>query len=302
MVAEEKNITHAAERLNMSQPPLSNQLRNLEEELGTRLFVRGKRRLQLTDAGQLLYRRAVQLLELADKTREDIGALQNGLNGKIRLALVEGRAPFLVSRWISGFREEYPNVRYHLWNGSSDDVLDHLNRGLADLAVLAAPYDAEHLEGFVVGRESWVAMIPVDHPLAEQEGDSIPLESLANERLIIPNRPSRVEAIHDWFGEAGLEPQVLCELANYLDAVALVECGAGIAIYPQTTYTPNALVVTKVIRPERQIAYVLAWPKHQRRSPLAEQFVEFVRDTMEEQRLFPIPIREHFPPEDTPCL
>ena len=90
-VAEELNITRAAERLNMSQPPLSKQIINLEEELGVRLFTRGKRHLSLTDAGIVFYRRAKQILDLCDMSKEEISSLE-GLSGTIHISLVEGRA------------------------------------------------------------------------------------------------------------------------------------------------------------------------------------------------------------------
>lgn len=98
VVAQELNITRAAEKLNMSQPPLSNQIKALEEELGVTLFIRGKRHLQLTEAGSLLLRRANQVLELTDKTRQELREMQDGLSGTISIGMVEGRAPFLVSR------------------------------------------------------------------------------------------------------------------------------------------------------------------------------------------------------------
>ena len=169
-VAQELNFTRAAEKLQMSQPPLSSQIKALEEELGVQLFIRGKRRLTLTEAGTLLLQRAVQMMELSEKTRRDLSSLGNELSGTICLGMVEGRAPYLAARWIAGFQEEYPLVRYELWNGSSDDVLDQLHRGLADLAVIAAPYDIEHLDGFSVGREPWVAIISRSHPLAAVPG------------------------------------------------------------------------------------------------------------------------------------
>ena len=108
-VAEELNITRAAEKLNMSQPPLSNQMKSLEEELGTQLFIRGKRHLTMTEAGTVLYRRALQLLELSEQTQEEIRSL-DGLAGKLNIGLIEGRAPYLLARWISGFRMEFPQV------------------------------------------------------------------------------------------------------------------------------------------------------------------------------------------------
>lgn len=307
VVAQELNITRAAEKLNMSQPPLSNQLKALEEELGVTLLIRGKRHLQLTEAGNLLLRRANQILELADKTRQELADLKDGLSGTISIGIVEGRAPFLVSRWISGFREEFPRIQYSLWNGSSDDVLDRLYRGLVDIAVIAAPYDTEHLEGFQVGREPWVAIIPAGHPLAKVEGKQISLFSLAGEPLIVPSRKSRVDAIRKWFREIGEEPNIICEMSNYLDAVALSERGVGISIFPQTTYTPNALLVTKVITDsERQVEYVLVHSRELLPSPLINEFLNYVHDSIEEDSRKPlhvlIPEYEYIPPENTKFL
>ena len=281
VVAQELNITRAAEKLNMSQPPLSNQIKALEEELGVQLFIRGKRRLELTEEGGLLLRRAVQIQELADKTRQEIASLREGMTGVIYLSMVEGRAPFLAARWIAGFREEFPLVRYNLWNGSSDDVLDRLHKGLADLAVIPAPYDTEHLEGFPVGREPWIAMLHPDHPLAQPIGDTIPLSSLVGEPLIVPSRKSRVDAIRRWFGEVGAEPHILCEMSNYMDAAALTSQGVGISIFPQTVDVSNGLVVSKVvIQPSRQVEYILVWNRGQPPSGLTREFIHFVQENL----------------------
>ena len=281
VVAQELNITRAAEKLNMSQPPLSNQIKALEEELGVQLFIRGKRHLELTEEGGLLLRRAVQIQELADKTRQEIPSLREGMTGVIYLSMVEGRAPFLAARWIAGFREEFPLVRYNLWNGSSDDVLDRLHKGLADLAVIAAPYDTEHLEGFPVGREPWIAMLHPDHPLAQTVGDTIPLSSLVGEPLIVPSRKSRVDAIRRWFGEVGAEPHILCEMSNYMDAAALTSQGVGISIFPQTVDVSNGLVVSKVvIQPSRQVEYILVWNRGQPPSGLTREFIHFVQENL----------------------
>ncbi len=284
VVARELNITRAAEKLNMSQPPLSNQIKALEGELGVQLFIRGKRHLELTEEGALLLRRAVQMQELADKTQQEIASLREGMTGTVYLSMVEGRAPFLAAQWIAGFREEFPLVRYNLWNGSSDDVLDRLRKGLADLAVIAAPYDSEHLEGFPVGREPWAAMLHPDHPLAKEPGD-IPLSSLVGEPLIVPSRKSRVEAIRRWFGEIGAEPQILCEMSNYMDAVALTSQGVGVSIFPQTVEVSNGLVVSKAVtRPARQAEYILVWNKGQAPTGLTREFIHYVQDCLEERQ------------------
>lgn len=304
--AEELNITRAAERLNMSQPPLSNQIKALETELGTTLFIRGKRHLKLTEAGSLLYRRAVQLLELAEQTQQEIRSL-DGLSGTIHVSVVDGRAPFLLARWIAGFRAEFPEVKFRLWNGSGDEVFERLDRGLANVAVVAAPYDRESFEGFPVSREPWVAMIPAQHPLARTEGAFLPLRSLVGEPLITPSRSSRVSAIRKWFEEIGAEPNIVCEMSNYLDAVALAEQAVGICIFPQTTYTPNRMLVKKVIvDSERQVEYLLVWARKQRRSELVEEFINFVRDSLQEEKEhrqpYHMPDYEYFPPVDTKYL
>ncbi len=285
VVARELNITRAAEKLNMSQPPLSNQIKALEEELGVQLFIRGKRHLELTEEGALLLRRAVQMQELADKTRQEIASLREGMTGTIYLSMVEGRAPFLAAQWIAGFQEEFPLVRYNLWNGSSDDVLDRLHKGLADLAVIAAPYDTEHLEGFSVGQEPWAAMLHPDHPLAKEPGEAIPLSCLVGEPLIVPSRKSRIESIRRWFGEIRAEPRILCEMSNYMDAVALTSQGVGVSIFPQTVGVSNGLVVSKVVsQPARQAEYILVWNKGQAPSGLTREFIRYVQDYLEERQ------------------
>ena len=306
VVAEELNITRAAERLNMSQPPLSSQIKGLEDELGVQLFIRGKRHLTMTEAGALLYRRAKQLLELSEQTRQEIRSM-DGLSGDLNISLVEGRAPYLLARWIAGFRSEYPQVGVHLWNGSGDEVMERLHRGLADLALVAAPYNPELLEGFTVGREPWVAMMSKDHPLAQEDGDSLPLVKLVGQPLFVPNRRTRAESLRDWFGELGEEPTIAGDLSNYIDAVALAEQNAGICIYPMTTYNESDLVVKKIIiESARQVEYVLVWPRSSRRSELAEEFINFVQDCLEAERRgtqsYRMPEKEFLPPEDTKFL
>ena len=305
-VAEELSFTRAAERLGMSQPPLSSQIKGLEEELGVTLFLRGRRGLKLTEAGSLLYRRAKQLLELSEQTRQEILSL-DGLSGDLRISLVEDRAPYLLARWLAGFRLEYPQVRVHLWNGSGDEVMERLNRGLADLALVAAPYNPEQLDGFFVGREPWVAILSREHPLAREAGPFLPLRKLVGQPLFIPNRRSRAASLRAWFEELGEEPRIAGDLSNYIDAVALAEQNAGICIYPMSTYTENPLVVKKIITESaRQVGYALVWKRSERQPELAREFINFVQDCMEEERRgtqpYRLPPEEFLPPEDTPYL
>ena len=267
VVAEELNITRASERLNMSQPPLSVQIKGLEEELGVQLFIRGKRHLTITDAGTLLYRRARQILELSDQTQQELMSME-GLSGDLNISLVEGRAPYLLARWISGFRSEFPRVAIHLWNGSG---------------------------------------MSKDHPLAAEEGQFLPLRRLVGQPLYIPSRRSRLDSIRAWFEELGEEPTIAGDLSNYIDAVALSEQNAGICIYPMTTYNVSDLIVTKIITESaRQVEYALVWKRNDRQTELQQEFINYVQDCMEEERRgtqpYIMPEREYFPPEDTKYL
>ena len=124
VVAEELNITRASKILMMSQPPLSNQIKNLEEELGVKLFIRGKRRLKLTEEGNFLYLKSKDILGLVDQTKSEIFNMNHGLRGTISIGLVEGLAPDIAATWISESMKEYPYVRFRVIDGNSDDLIE----------------------------------------------------------------------------------------------------------------------------------------------------------------------------------
>ena len=277
VVAEELNFTRAAQRLCMSQPPLSNQIKALEEELGTPLFLRGGRTLQLTEAGKVLYRRAAQLLDLAERTQEEVSSLAMGLSGTLCLGSVAGLAPFLAARWLSGFREEYPLVRFEIVNGSSDDIIDQILRGHIELGLIAAPYDDEHLEGIPVGDEPWCAIMSERNPLAAEPDTPLPLKELAGKPLIVPHRRSRVDEIRSWFRQAGAEPVIIGEHSNYVDVLAMAQADVGISIFPQTA--PRAMpgiVCRRIVEPSHQARYLLVRKRNASISELSQTFLDFV--------------------------
>lgn len=284
VVAEELNFTRAAKRLCMSQPPLSNQIKALEEELGTPLFLRGGRTLQLTEAGKVLYRRASQLLDLAERTQEEVSSLAMGLSGTLCLGSVAGLAPFLAARWLAGFREEYPLVRFEIVNGSSDDIIDQIQRGYIELGLIAAPYDDEHLEGIPVGDEPWCAIMSRRNPLAAEPEKPLPLKELAGQPLIVPHRRSRVDEIRSWFQQAGAEPTIIGEHSNYVDVLAMASADVGISIFPQTApETMPGIVCRRIVEPSHQARYLLVRKRNTSISELSQAFLDFVTDDLQEQ-------------------
>lgn len=284
--ARELNITRAAENLHIAQPPLSRQIHQLEEELGVELFERKKKKLQLTEVGQLLLHRGDQIVTLVEKTEDEIRAFGKGVTGTLYLGTVEGSAPKMISRWVAEFSWRYPEVQYNLWNGSSDDVISRLSKGLCDLAVIAAPYDTERWEGIPVGSEPWAALIPHDHPLAKASGDFVSLSDLAGEPLIIPSRKSRAKEIRGWFEKIKEEPKILCEISNYMNAFALVKAKVGIAIFPATMdfgMTHTQVVTKTIVNPGHQADYVLVWDKNRSLEGLAEKFLGCVQELQEKE-------------------
>ena len=197
-VAEELNITRAAEKLHISQPPLSAQIKSLETELDTVLFFRGKRRLKLTESGQLLYRRAKEIIKLTDKTKSEILSLGEGMRGTIAIGLVEGMAPDIAAEWFAGFRAIHPNVRFRILDGSTDDLLEKLRTGLISLAVITSPCDNSLLHSFHVGEEKMAALMNRHHPLAQDNGRKVRVADLVGENLIVPSRKALIETIYRW--------------------------------------------------------------------------------------------------------
>ncbi len=278
-VAEELNISRAAKKLNMSQPPLSLQMKNLEQELGTRLFIRGKRQLQLTEAGQLLYRRSKELLNLSDKAKDEIISMNSGMTGTISLGLVEGMAPDFAGSWFCGFRETYPNVRFRILDGNSDDLIEKMRSGTISLAVITAPYDSTLLNAFPVGTGEMRALMSREHPLASDPSPCVTLEQLKDMPLIVPSRRATIDMIRRWFREVHSEPKIVCEMDSYLDAAALAVRGMGISIFPTTDYVLNSSLVSKQIAGEgRHVDYLFVWKKGNPLPTAEEKFIDYVKE------------------------
>lgn len=283
-VVEEGSFTKAAEMLCIAQPPLSRQIRDLEEELNTKLFVRKARGLALTESGERFLQYARRIKQLSDQSVEDIINMKDGLTGRLYLATVEGRAPELLATWISDFKKDNPLVEYEVWNGNSDDVIKRVHSGLNEIGIITLPYDEEGLDGRLIYKEPWVAIIPKDHPLSKTKEDFIELEKLAPYDLIIPSRRSRRKEIENWFAPLGLEPKIVCRIAHMLNAYELTAKGLGIAIYPASAakYVSTDVVVKRITKPSVYASYVLVRSNTKDLSMAARQFWDCVCARYEE--------------------
>lgn len=281
-VCEEMNFTKAAEKLLIAQPPLSRQIKDLEEELGTPLFVREHHALSLTEEGVMFRQYAERILSLSEKSIQEIKMMNTGLQGTLYIAGVEGKAPHIISSWISEFSKEYPDVEYSLWNGNSDDVNQRVKKGLCDVGVITEPYDPNGIHSISIYEEPWVAMFSENHPLAsicsQSDSDSIQLSMLADFDLIIPSRDSRLREINDWFAPAGKRPRIRARIAHVINAYELCMQNLGVAIFPAAAsdFAPEGVIIKTITDPSVMAKYVCIYSAEHSMSPVARKFVEFI--------------------------
>lgn len=277
-VAQEENITRAAEALHMTQPTLSRQLSQLEEELGARLFERGARHITLTDAGLLLRRRAQELLALAGKTERELAAQGAPLAGEISLGCGVLESVRVLARLMGGFSALNPGVSFELFTGTADEIRERMDRGLTDVGLLLEPVSMDSYEFIRLGvRESWVAVMRPDDPLAAQE--SVTAADLAGRELIMPLREAVKNELASWFGE--LCPSLRIRYTSNIstNAAILAQKGFGIlvVIAGSLPFLDESKLVMRPLSPALSSSSILAWKRGVPLSRAAEGFIEYAR-------------------------
>ncbi|MBT1181934.1 LysR family transcriptional regulator [Bifidobacterium sp. CP2] len=274
-VAEEGNITWAAQLLRISQPTLSRQLKQLEEELGVTLFERGPHAITLTEEGRLLRDRAQTIISLADKTEVDLKRSAGDLSGDITAGCGEvGGMSYLAQR-MAEFRKTHPAVRFHVVSTTADVIQDQLEQGLMDFGLLADPVDTERYEYLRTGiSDHWAAMVPDGHPL--QTRDSLTPSDLVGEPLLLPSREPVRRVVMHWFGS--LAPQAVIAGTCNLPANGAAMAANGLGLYLCLDYGASYPGVRAVpLAPMFESSSVLVWKKQGVSSPAAGAFARFLR-------------------------
>lgn len=199
-VAREENITKAAALLHLTQPTLSRQLMQLEEELGVQLFRRSRYHIELTEDGMLLRRRAQELVDLAEKTTREFTMRETELMGEIAIGAGETRSMSFLSRAMVSFRERYPKVTFRIFSATADDVKERLDTGLLDMGLLTEPVDVgRYAFCRMKERDRWGVLVRLDSPLAGL--DSVTPDDLEQVPLIISGRERVQRELANWFGD-----------------------------------------------------------------------------------------------------
>jgi LysR family transcriptional regulator, benzoate and cis,cis-muconate-responsive activator of ben and cat genes len=234
-VAEELHFGRAAARLQMAQPPLSQQVRRLERELGVELFRRNRRHVELTHAGGALVPEARRTLAAAERAAAVVAAVAAGASGRVSLGFVGSLAHGVLPRLVRELRLQAPGVEIALREANTSQQIELLRLGLLDAGLVRPPIQAEGIEIEIVGREPLRAVLPDDHRLAGAR--SIRLEALRDEPFVLFPRaigPGLYDQILGLCREAGFSPNVVYESGATATMVALVEAGIGVCVLPQS--------------------------------------------------------------------
>lgn len=274
-LAREENITKAAELIHITQPTLSRQLAQLEEELGTRLFTRGKRRITLTEDGMLLRRRAEEIVELAEKAEQELGSGSRELCETITLGSGESRSAAILARIMGDLKEVHPGIRYSLVSGNADQLKERLEMGLMDAAILLEPVSLERYQYLrLPEKDYWGVLMPANDPMALRE--TVSISDLEGKPVLISHRASVRQELETWFGQAFGKLNVFATHNLIRHAAMLVENGLGYAVTIEGAvdiYDKSRLCFRR-FSPEHATRSVLVWKKHRAISPGVAAFIE----------------------------
>lgn len=276
-VAQEENITKAAALLHVTQPTLSRQLMQLEEELGAKLFRRSQYRIILTDAGMLLRRRAQEIVELADKTEREFAQSEEELSGEIAIGCGETQSMTFLSQHIRSFRSLYPKVQFRIYSANADDVKERMEKGLLDMGLLTEPVDIGRYAFLrLPQKDQWGVLVPKGSALAEKE--TVTSRDLVGVPLLVSGREQVRGELANWFGEDYGRIEVAATFNLILNAANMVKNGVGVALCFYLENISDALKFVP-LSPRLETGTVLAWKKDKPLSPAAGQFHQHIKNT-----------------------
>lgn len=278
-VAREENISAAADYLHLTQPTLSRQLMDLEEELGKKLFLRGNRKITLTEDGVLFRKRANEILELVEKTESEFRAADEAVAGDIYIGGGESEAMRLVAQTARALQRLHPGIRYHLYSGNADDVGERLDKGLLDFGILIEPFDRKKYDSLrLPHRDRWGVLMRRDSPLAALA--EIRPEDLLDKPLLHSRQSKVRDGMQAWFGRDMEELNIVGTYNLLYNASLMVEEGVGYALCLDQLIntTGDSRLCFRPLVNQVTAGMDLVWKKYQVFSKAAEKFLEAMRE------------------------
>lgn len=277
-VVREESITKASEMLHITQPTLSRQLAQMEEEIGVKLFDRGTRKIKLTNEGILLRRRAEEILQLVDKTERELVEQEEQVEGKVTIGCGEIASVRLLPELFRSFRGKYPGVSFDLFTATADLVKEQMDKGLLDIGLLLEPVDVEKYDFIRFNmKENWVVLMRSDDPLAERE--SVTAKELAMLPLILPRRSAVQSELASWFGDYYDKLDVVFTSNLNTNGAIMVEDGLAYSIVVEGAVSlwDQKRVTFRPLSPALTATSVFAWKRRQPFSLAATKFIEYAK-------------------------
>lgn len=277
VIVREGTISSAAEALHVAQPSLSRQMKDLEAELGAVLFERGNRRITLTEEGRILRRRAEEIVRLMQMTEEEIAGVKNYVSGMVRIGAGESCTFHYLSRTVSLLTREHPNIRFQIISGDTRDLMDELNNGLIDFAVIFTEFDHSLYQSMELPSEDIFGLLmPKSCELAKK--NAIRMSDLKGLPVLISR------ASESYFASSGRFPE-LDVIATYnliYNASLMVEDGVGYALCFDglINTTGNSPLCFRPITPAVKVTGTLIWKKYQVFPPAVQLFIERILDNI----------------------
>lgn len=274
-IAREQSISGAAEALHISQPTLSRQIRDMEDELGKTLFIRGSHTITLTEEGMILRKRAEEIVELMHRTESEIALSDQGIAGDICIAAGETDNIRIIADVIKKLEVDYPLIRYQFLSGNSTFVTEQLDKGLADFGLIFMKANADKYEVLPISaKDTWGVLMKKNSPLAKK--DFVTSADLIDKPLIISRESDKNESMREWFG---CDIQSLNIKATYnlaLNASILVDEGIGYAICFDKLFNVSgkSRLCFRPLSPALDIPMFVIWKKYQPLTKAASKFLE----------------------------
>lgn len=278
-IARMESISGAADYLHITQPTLSRQIKELEEELGTTLFIRGNRKITLTDDGMYFRKRAEEIISLVEKTTAEMASSLDVLSGDVYIGGGETKGMRLVARAIKRVQEEQPLIKFHLYSGNAQDVTDRLDRGLIDFGLLIDPSDLSAYDFInLPTSDTWGVIMRKDSPLASKE--YITAEDLRGLPIICSAQSMVKNALAGWIGGNSRKLNIVARYNLLYNASLLVEEGAGYALSFDhlTSNDENSPLCFRPLYPPLIAGHNIVWKKYQVFSKPAAFFLEVLQE------------------------
>ncbi len=281
-VAREESITKAAERLRMTQPPLSRQLKDLEDELGKQLLIRGSKKVTLTEDGMLLRKRAEELVDLMEKTKAELTSSNENINGDIHIGCGETEAISFLAKAAWDLQQKHPLIHYHIYSGDAERVMERLDKGLIDFGLLVGPVDVNKYDYIRLPlKDTWGVLMRKDSSLAEK--DFIIAEDLWDKPLIISHQTSINSEMFSWLKTDIAKLNIIATYDLVYNASQFIKQGFGyvIALDKLINTTGNSDLCFRPLYPTLEAGLCIVWKKYQVFSKASNAFLQQLQKELE---------------------